>query len=474
MFLIFDTETTGLPRSYKAPISDSQNWPRIVQLAWQLHDEKGELLEQSEYLVQPDGFDIPFESERIHGISTALAQEDGLPLKEVLDRFENALKKARFVVGQNVDFDIKVTGAELYRLGRAIELLVEKPVLDTCTETTASLCQLPGGRGGKFKLPTLTELHQYLFKTTFEEAHNASADVSATARCFFELVRTQIFTADQLHFGPEESAAFFTFHNAPVQAYKLKHRNLKEASEALKKKTTGEDVVTAPTDASRKELANAVFAHLHVHSQFSVLQATMRPEAVVRKAIEENMPAVTITDSGNMMGVFSFVNAVQQHNRAHPDQPLKGIVGCELQLTSDRLNKSTKDNGYQLVLLAKNKKGYQNLSKLTSKAYTEGFYYVPRIDKTLLLEHAEGLIVLSGNLSGEVSNKILTQGEQQAEEALIWYKEHFKNDFYLQIARHGLEEEDAVNKVLIKLAQKHQHMVERRARTTTPTHQVGV
>ena len=456
MFLIFDTETTGLPRSYKAPISDSQNWPRIVQLAWQLHDEKGELLEQSEYLVQPDGFDIPFESERIHGISTALAQEDGLPLKEVLDRFENALKKARFVVGQNVDFDIKVTGAELYRLGRAIELLVEKPVLDTCTETTASLCQLPGGRGGKFKLPTLTELHQYLFKTTFEEAHNASADVSATARCFFELVRTQIFTADQLHFGPEESAAFSAFHNAPVQAYKLKHRNLKEASEALKKKTTGEDVVTAPTDASGKELANAVFANLHVHSQFSVLQATMRPEAVVRKAIEENMPAVTITDSGNMMGVFSFVNAVQQHNRAHPDQPLKGIVGCELQLTSDRLNKSTKDNGYQLVLLAKNKKGYQNLSKLTSKAYTEGFYYVPRIDKTLLLEHAEGLIVLSGNLSGEVSNKILTQGEQQAEEALIWYKEHFKNDFYLQIARHGLEEEDAVNKVLIKLAQKHQ------------------
>lgn len=142
MFLIFDTETTGLPRSYKAPISDSQNWPRIVQLAWQLHDEKGELLEQSEYLVQPDGFDIPFESERIHGISTALAQEEGLPLKEVLDRFENALKKARFVVGQNVDFDIKVTGAELYRLGRATELLVDKPVLDTCTETTASLCQL--------------------------------------------------------------------------------------------------------------------------------------------------------------------------------------------------------------------------------------------------------------------------------------------------------------------------------------------
>lgn len=456
MFLIFDTETTGLPRSYKAPISDSQNWPRIVQIAWQLHSKEGELIEQYECLIQPDGFDIPFDSERIHGISTALAQKEGLSLNKVIDTFENALAKAQFVVGQNVDFDIKVVAAELYRLGRSTELLIDKPVLDTCTETTAALCQLPGGRGGRFKLPTLTELHHHLFSRPFEEAHNASADVSATARCFFELIRTRQFSSKQLHFSQEEIEAFLALHQAPVKAFKLKHRNLKEASEALKKTFSSGELEVLPTDTQRIKVAQASFAHLHVHSQFSVLQATMRPEEIVRKAVEEEMPAVALTDNGNMMGVFSFVNAVQQHNKAHPDKPLKGIVGCELQVTSDHRNKSTKDNGYQLVLLAKNKKGYQNLSKLTSKAYTEGFYYVPRIDKALLLEHAEGLLVLSGNLLGEVANKILTQGEQQAEEALLWYKEQFSTDFYLQIMRHGLEEEDAVNKILIKLAKKHQ------------------
>lgn len=456
MFLIFDTETTGLPRSYKAPISDTQNWPRMVQLAWQLHDEKGTLISHAEFLVSPDGFDIPFDSERIHGISTALAQKEGLALSEVLDRFESDLEKAHFVVGQNVDFDINVVACEFYRLKRTTEVLLDKPVLDTCTETTATLCQLPGGRGGKFKLPTLTELHQHLFHTAFEEAHNASADVAATARCFFELVRNGIFSAEELQFSAEQAANFTAYHQTVVAPYPLQHRNLKQAAEALKLVTQQDDKLSNyPTEDQCIELDNAPFAHLHVHSQFSVLQATMKPEHLVRKAIEESMPAVAITDSGNMMGVFSFVNAVQQHNRAHPEQPLKGIVGCELQVTHDRLNKSTKDNGYSLVLLAKNKQGYQNLSKLTSKAYTEGFYYVPRIDKSLLLEHAEGLIVLSGNLTGEVSNKILTQGEQQAEEALVWYQSNFKDDFYLQITRHGLEEEGPVNKTLLRLAEKY-------------------
>jgi DNA polymerase III, epsilon subunit and related 3''-5'' exonucleases len=155
-----------------------------VQIAWQLHSKEGELVEQHECLVQPNGFDIPFDSERIHGISTALAQQEGLSLTKAIEAFEEALTKAQFVVGQNVDFDVKVVAAELYRLGRSTELLLDKPVLDTCTETTAALCQLPGGRGGRFKLPTLTELHHHLFSRPFEEAHNASADVSATARCF--------------------------------------------------------------------------------------------------------------------------------------------------------------------------------------------------------------------------------------------------------------------------------------------------
>ena len=186
MYLIFDTETTGLPKRWDAPVSDVDNWPRCVQIAWQLHDELGNLIEHKDYLIRPDGYDIPFESEKIHGISTALAQEEGVSIQEALSAFDQALERTTFLVGQNVGFDLNVVGAEYWRLEDK-DPLAGFPVLDTCTERTAELCQIPGGRGGKFKLPTLTELHEHLFGEAFNEAHNATADVEATTRCFLEL-----------------------------------------------------------------------------------------------------------------------------------------------------------------------------------------------------------------------------------------------------------------------------------------------
>ncbi len=188
MYLIFDTETTGLPKSWNAPITDTDNWPRCIQIAWQLHDEFGNLLEHNDFLIQPDGFNIPYDAERIHGISTELAQEQGIPLAESLQLFNEALQKTKFIVGQNVGFDLNIMGCEFHRLG--VESTLNKlPLLDTCTEKTALMCQLPGGRYGKFKLPTLTELHQYLSGPDFAEAHNATADVEATTRCLSELIR---------------------------------------------------------------------------------------------------------------------------------------------------------------------------------------------------------------------------------------------------------------------------------------------
>ena len=154
MYLIFDTETTGLPKRWDAPITDVDNWPRCIQIAWQLHDEMGNCIDHQDYLVKPEGFDIPYDAERIHGISTDLAQQQGIPLTEVLEKFNEALAKTKFVVGQNVGFDLNIMGAEFVR--ESVENpLQELPVLDTCTEHTAELCKIPGGRGGKFKLPTL-------------------------------------------------------------------------------------------------------------------------------------------------------------------------------------------------------------------------------------------------------------------------------------------------------------------------------
>ena len=142
------------------------------------------------------------------------------------------------------------------------------------------------------------------------------------------------------------------------------------------------------------DLKDVDFTHLHNHSQFSMLQSTIKIKQLVDKAHECNMKAVALTDLGNMMGAFRFVEAVKKKNRQIKENSdnskenislIKPILGCVLNVCDDHLNKNFRDNGYQVVFLAKNKNGYNNLSKLSSLAYTKGFYYVPRVDKNLVI-----------------------------------------------------------------------------------------
>ncbi len=468
MYIIFDTETTGLPKRWDAPITDTDNWPRCIQLAWQIHDEMGNLVEHQDFLIKPDGFDIPYDSEKIHGISTALAEEQGVPLEDALAKFNIALDKAKFVVGQNIGFDLNIMGCEFYRYG-VDSKMASMPVLDTCTEVTADLLKIPGGRGGRYKLPNLTELHSYLFGVPFAEAHNATADVEATTRCFLELVRREVFTVEELQVDTGYFVDFKMNNPGPVPTTGLKHINLKAASDEIRKRAEPEAVHVVVDADTLSAFQEAKFAHLHNHSQFSILQSTMSYDKLVSAAIKDNMPAVALTDHGNMMGAFEFVSRVIGHNKEveaqnaealeNGQEPtgkiLKPIVGCEFFVCEDHKDKSRKDNGYQVVLLAKNKRGYHNLAKLASFAYTAGFYYVPRIDKNLILQYKEDVIVLSGNLQGEVPSKVLNIGENQAEEALQWWKEHFGEDFYLELMRHGQEDEDRVNQTLLRFARKY-------------------
>lgn len=468
MYIIFDTETTGLPKRWDAPITDTDNWPRCIQIAWQLHDDMGRLIEHEDYLIKPDGFNIPYDSEKIHGISTELAEKDGVPLIDVLDKFNQVLAKAKFVVGQNIGFDINIMGSELYRYG-VNSSLAEMPVLDTCTEITAELLKLPGGRGGRYKLPNLTELHSYLFGVPFSEAHNATADVEATTRCFFELVRQEVFTTEELQVDTGYFVEFKQHNPTVINTVGLKHINLKAASDAIRKEQKADVPTTVVDEALKKKLEVAEFAHLHNHSQFSVLQSTTSIPALINAAAKGGMTAVALTDHGNMMGAFHFVSQALGYNKemetknaealARGDEPvgrpIKPIVGCEFYVCEDRKDKSRKDNGYQVVFLAKNIKGYHRLAKMASVAYTEGFYYVPRIDRSVVEQYKEDLIVLSGNLQGEIPNKVLNIGETQAEEALLWWKAQFGDDFYMELMRHGQEDEDRVNTTLVQLAEKH-------------------
>jgi len=464
MYLIFDTETTGLPKNWKAPITDTDNWPRCIQIAWQLHDEMGELIEDQNYLIKPDNFEIPYESQKIHGISTELAIEEGNSLDEVLEKFNQSLEKSSFVIGHNVSFDINVIGCEFYRQ-QLKNSLSSKKLLDTCTEDTALLCELPGGRGGKYKLPTLIELHEFLFDTSFKEAHNATADVEATARCFLELIRIRRFNEDQLGVTNDYFETYISNNPEKIQQSGIKHVNLKKKSEKLKESLNAHvDLRTDIKKENFSELDDIEFVHLHNHTQFSVLQSTMSITDLIGATSEMNMPAVALTDNANMMGAFRFISETQRYNQSIDNnqvgeggikQRIKPIVGCVFYVCEDHLNKNYKDNGYHVVFLAKNKNGYNNLAKLSSIAYTKGFYYVPRIDKTLVEKYKDDIIVLTGNLMGEISNKILNIGQKKAEEALLWWKKIFKDDLYIEIMRHNQEDENLVNKILIDFSRKH-------------------
>ena len=457
MFLIFDTETTGLPRNWNAPLTDTENWPRCVQIAWQLHDKNGICISHEDFLVKPDGFTIPYDSEKIHGISTALAEGQGISLVEVLEKFNLALDQSEFVGGHNVKFDLNIIGAEFFRMGQKNSL--EKiSIIDTCTDQTASLCKLPGGRGGKYKLPTLSELHHYLFGIDFQEVHNATADVEATTRCFFELFRKGLIKPESLKNQTNILNNLKEVLKLPVQGIGLNHQNLKKASLKLAMSEMEEETHREFNESDETLLNQAIFNHLHTHSQFSVLQSTSRINDLINTASNDGMSALTLTDHANMMGAFHFIKAIKKHNSGleQGKQGLKAILGCEFFICDDHKDRSRRDNGYQIVFIAKNKKGYENLSKMSSIAYTQGFYYVPRIDRNIVQQFKSDLIVLTGNLYGEVPSKILNVGDRQAEDALIWWQNQFREDLYIELMRHNQEDETRVNKVLLDLAKKYE------------------
>ncbi len=449
MYLIYDTETTGFPKNFNAALSDLDNWPRVVQLAWQLHDVKGNLIENFNFIIKPDGYEIPYTVTKIHGISTKLALEKGIPIIEVINLFKKSVEKARFIIGHNIDFDQKVLGSELYRYNIEPSLL-EKSIIDTM-KSSIDYCALPGGRGGGFKFPKLGELYEKLFKEQFSFAHNAAADVNATARSFFELVRLNVIQENLHKISNDELKEIkdnFN-NNVPIFSIDFDEPIVAEADvvENINTQHIGEALTELP------------YFHFHNHTSFSILSATTRINDLVQKAIDFKMPAVGITDSGNLMGSYYFLTAVKQANEKL-ETPLLPIVGCEIYISEEYLKKKftkeSPDIRFSQLLLAKNLKGFKNLSKLTSIGNVDGYYFgCARVNKEQIIKYKENLIATTGNLLSEIPYLILNNGEAKAEEAFLWWKKTFEDDFYVELIRHGLEEEEFVNQVLIKLAKKH-------------------
>ncbi len=189
------------------------------------------------------------------------------------------------------------------------------------------------------------------------------------------------------------------------------------------------------------------FIHLHNHTQYSLLDGACRTDKMIAKAKEFGMPAVAMTDHGNMFGVIDFYNKAKKEG-------IKPIVGIETYIINHEFDDTNakKDIRHHLVLLAQNLQGYKNLIKLSSKAYLNGFYYKPRINKRLIAEYSEGIICLSACLKGEIPHLLLSGNRQKAEEVVNFYKNIFPQKFYLEIQDHGIEEEKIVAPMLIELA----------------------
>ena len=183
MYLFFDTETTGLPRSWKAPVHDLSNWPRLVQLAYLLYDNSGNLVLSADHIIKPEDFTIPVSASSIHGITHERACREGAPLTEVLSEFFGYLDQSEILVAHNMSFDENIVGAEFLRHNMP-NVITSKNRICTMLKTT-HFCKLDGPYG--YKWPKLSELHYILFQSGFAEAHNASVDIQATAKCFWEL-----------------------------------------------------------------------------------------------------------------------------------------------------------------------------------------------------------------------------------------------------------------------------------------------
>src|SRR3954447_19354392 len=200
-------------------------------------------------------------------------------------------------------------------------------------------------------------------------------------------------------------------------------------------------------------MAHAQFVHLHLHSEYSLLDGACRLDKVTEKAHELKFPALSLTDHGVLYGAIDFYQAAREKG-------IKPIIGCEVYVApGSRLEKKASTSGrdvyHHLVLLAKNEAGYKNLIKLVSAAHLEGFYYKPRIDKEILAQHHEGLIALSGCIASEVPDLIIKEDLQKARDMVDWFKQTMGPDnYYFELQNHGIPEQAKVNRYLLQWAKE--------------------
>jgi DNA polymerase III epsilon subunit-like protein len=192
LYLFFDLETNGLAKSLNAPIEKIDNWPKIVQIAWAIYDQDRKKIKSVSFIVFPKDFVITEDSSTIHGITMEKAEKEGILLDKILSQFNDDLAGISLIVAHNIDFDLPTLNAEFLRNNKKTDLLQKAKYCTMKSSEVVSFCKIPNPFGSGYKWPSLSELYKILFNTSFDDVHNAAADVDACARCFFELKKRGI------------------------------------------------------------------------------------------------------------------------------------------------------------------------------------------------------------------------------------------------------------------------------------------
>lgn len=415
MYIIFDTETTGKALSFSAPVTDLNNWPRMVQIAWKVYDKDGVETDSQNLIIKPQGFVIPDEVIAIHRISNERAKEEGVPLSYALERFADAVRNNKYLIAHNITFDENVVGCEYLREGMH-NCIPDIQHIDTMRLTT-EFVGIPNTRGPGFKFPTQTELHQKLFKKGFDDAHDALADVTALANIFFELQRIGVL-------------------------------GYKESGEDISAESLV-DFVDVPVVPDNGQIP---FAPLGLHTFHSILEGAGSVDEYIKVAKELGHTSMAITDNGTMSGTFEFFQKCKSKG-------IKPVFGIEI-LLNDNIgkfeDKSLEGDNFKIKILIKNKQGYSNLNHLLYLANTEGYYKKEgRITTEWLLKYKEGLMVSTSGLDSKLAMLVLRGKEMDAENYVNMLRAEFGDDLFIELKFSKFAAQKQFNNFLLRMMRKY-------------------
>lgn len=419
MYIVFDTETTGRAKSFSAPVNDFNNWPRMVQLAWKEFDRNGVETNSQNFIIKPQGYVIPDEAIAIHRITNERAKEQGVPLRVALDKFAEALKNNKYLIAHNMTFDENVVGCEFLREGMHNHVPDIKHI-DTMTQTTEFVA-LPNPKRGGFKYPSMTELHQKLFGTTFEDAHDALADVGALARCFFKLQEIGVlgFKENEEEVSTESLAQF--------------------AEEKIINNTSQGTIPLVP---------------LGIHTFHSILEGAGSVDEYIKVAKQLGHNAMAIADNSTLSGTFEFFQKCNSNG-------IKPIFGIEI-LLNDNIGKfedrNLEGDNFKIKVFIKDKIGYSNLNHLLYLANTEGYVKEGRITTEWLLKYKEGLIISTSGLESKLASMVLRGKENDAENYINMLRTEFGNNLIIEIQFNKFSRQKQYNNFLLKMMRKYNIM----------------